>query len=91
MVVNLGAYATEIVRAGIQATPKGQLEAAQSLALSERQIFLRRFTPSASTHLASIGQSNCDRHARISRVWANLHRGVELCGQCDSESKFSRI
>ena len=33
MVVNLGAYATEIIRAGIEATPKGQIEAAISLAL----------------------------------------------------------
>jgi hypothetical protein len=29
MVVNLGAYATEIMRAGIRATPRGQIEAAQ--------------------------------------------------------------
>ena len=32
MVVNLGAYATEIIRAGIEATPRGQIEAAMSLA-----------------------------------------------------------
>ena len=31
---NLGAYATEIVRAGIEATPRGQVEAALSLGLS---------------------------------------------------------
>ena len=37
MVVNLGAYAAEIVRAGIEATPRGQIEAARSLALSERR------------------------------------------------------
>ena len=30
MVVNLGAYATEIIRAGLEATPHGQIEAAQS-------------------------------------------------------------
>ncbi|MEB0140653.1 MULTISPECIES: amino acid ABC transporter permease [unclassified Undibacterium] len=40
MVVNLGAYSTEIIRAGLEATPKGQIEAAQSLALSRRQIFI---------------------------------------------------
>src|SRR5215212_9723766 len=40
MVVNLGAYATEIIRAGIEATPKGQLEAAASLALSRMQTFV---------------------------------------------------
>jgi len=34
MVVNLGAYATEIVRAGIEAVPKGQIEAGRSLGLS---------------------------------------------------------
>jgi polar amino acid transport system permease protein len=34
MVINLGAYATEIVRAGLEATPKGQWEAAASLGLS---------------------------------------------------------
>jgi polar amino acid transport system permease protein len=39
MVVNLGAYATEIVRAGIQAVPKGQIEAGRSLGLKPWQIF----------------------------------------------------
>ncbi len=39
MVVNLGAYSTEIIRAGIQSTPVGVLEAAASLALSRTQIF----------------------------------------------------
>ncbi len=29
MVMNLGAYATEIIRAGIEATPRGQIEAAR--------------------------------------------------------------
>jgi len=40
MVVNLGAYSTEIVRAGIEATPRGVMEAAASLALSRYQTFL---------------------------------------------------
>jgi polar amino acid transport system permease protein len=39
MVVNLGAYAAEIVRAGIEATPKGQIDAAMSIALKPLQIF----------------------------------------------------
>ena len=47
MVVNLGAYATEIIRAGIDATPKGQIEAASSLALSQLQIFTRVVLPPA--------------------------------------------
>jgi len=45
MVVNLGAYAAEIVRAGIATTPRGQIEAAQSLALSEMQVFTRVVLP----------------------------------------------
>ncbi|MBR0566268.1 amino acid ABC transporter permease [Azoarcus sp. L1K30] len=39
MVINLGAYSTEIIRAGIQATPRGQLEAAESLAMTRTQTF----------------------------------------------------
>lgn len=39
MVINLGAYSTEIIRAGMQAVPKGDLEAAQALAMSRLQIF----------------------------------------------------
>ena len=41
MVFNLGGYAAEIVRAGIEGTPRGQLEAARSLALNEFQVFTR--------------------------------------------------
>ena len=39
MVINLGAYSTEIIRAGIQAIPKGQLEAAAALAMSRFEAF----------------------------------------------------
>jgi polar amino acid transport system permease protein len=45
MVVNLGAYAAEIVRAGIAGTPRGQFEAARSLALNEFQVFTRVVLP----------------------------------------------
>ncbi len=47
MVVNLGAYSTEIIRAGIEATPRGQIEAAQSLAMSRAQIFRHVVLPPA--------------------------------------------
>ncbi|WP_298923520.1 amino acid ABC transporter permease [uncultured Ramlibacter sp.] len=47
MVINLSAYAAEIIRAGIEATPRGQIEAAQSLALNRVQIFLRVVLPPA--------------------------------------------
>jgi polar amino acid transport system permease protein len=47
MVVNLSAYATEIIRAGIDATPRGQIEAAHSLALDRMQTFTRVVLPPA--------------------------------------------
>jgi polar amino acid transport system permease protein len=47
MVMNLGAYATEIIRAGIEATPRGQIEAAVSLALNKLQVFMRVVLPPA--------------------------------------------
>ena len=37
--INLGAYTIEIVRAGLEAIPKSQIEAGQSLGLSGLQIF----------------------------------------------------
>ena len=39
MVVNLGAYATEIIRAGIESIPKGQLEAGFAPSLKRYEIF----------------------------------------------------
>jgi polar amino acid transport system permease protein len=47
MVINLGAYAAEIVRAGIEGTARGQIEAARSLALNEFQVFVRVVLPPA--------------------------------------------
>jgi polar amino acid transport system permease protein len=37
--INLGAYTVEIIRAGLEAIPKSQIEAGQSLGLSNVQIF----------------------------------------------------
>jgi polar amino acid transport system permease protein len=47
LVLNLGAYACEICRAGIEATPNGQVEAAESLALSRWHIFFYVLIPPA--------------------------------------------
>ncbi len=47
MVINLGAYAGEIVRAGIESTPRGQVEAGLSLALTRGQVFTRVVLPPA--------------------------------------------
>ena len=39
MVINLGAYSTEIVRAGVQSVPVGQIEAGISMGLSRLQVY----------------------------------------------------
>lgn len=44
---NYGAYLTEVFRAGIQAVPHGQVEAARSLGLPERQVLRRVVLPQA--------------------------------------------
>jgi polar amino acid transport system permease protein len=45
--LNYGAYMTEIFRAGIQAVPRGQREAAQALGMRERLIMRRIVMPQA--------------------------------------------
>ena len=59
MTINLGAYATEIIRAGLEATPRGQIEAAESLALNRLQIFMRVVLPPALKKIwpSMVGQS----------------------------------
>ena len=47
LIVNAGAYVEEIIRAGIQAVDRGQMEAARSLGLSSSQAMLRVVLPQA--------------------------------------------
>ena len=71
MVINLGAYSTEIIRAGLAATPKGQVEAGETLALSGPQIFrhvilapaLRRIWPALSSQcvIVMLGSAVCSQ------------------------------
>jgi polar amino acid transport system permease protein len=73
MVVNLGAYSTEIIRAGIQAIPKGQIEAGRSLAMSGPQIFryiilkpaLQKVWPALSSQIiiVMLGSAVCSQIA----------------------------
>ena len=58
MVVNLGAYSAEILRAGIDTTPKGQWEAGRTLGLTRFQIFTRIVLPPAFQRIYSslVGQ-----------------------------------
>lgn len=47
MTLNLGAYSTEIIRAGVAAVPRGHLEAAASLAMTRAQIYRHVVLPQA--------------------------------------------
>ncbi|AXC50757.1 amino acid ABC transporter permease [Paracoccus suum] len=59
VMINLGAYSSEIVRAGLEATPRGQFEAGASLAMSRLQTFwyvvlnpaLKRIWPALTSQL----------------------------------------
>jgi polar amino acid transport system permease protein len=75
MVINLGAYATEIVRAGLEATPKGQWEAAASLALSRWQTLLLVVLPPALKNVWP---------ALTSQIIIVM-LGSAVCGQISSE------
>lgn len=75
MVVNLGAYATEIIRAGIEATPKGQIEAAMSLALNRMQTFTRVVLPPALKKVWP---------AMVSQIIIVM-LGSAVCGQISTE------
>lgn len=71
MVINLGAYSTEIIRAGIEAVPKGHIEAALALAMSRFQIFyhvvlrqaLLKIWPALSSQIVIVmlGSSVCSQ------------------------------
>jgi polar amino acid transport system permease protein len=76
MVMNLGAYSTEIIRAGIEATPKGQIEAAVSLALSKAQVFLRVVLPPALKKVWP---------AMVSQI-VIVMLGSAVCGQISSRN-----
>ncbi|EHK68430.1 amino acid ABC transporter permease [Achromobacter arsenitoxydans] len=73
MALNLGAYSAEIIRAGIDATPKGQYEAGASLAMSRLQVFrhvvlkpaLMRIWPALSSQIVIVmlGSAVCSQIA----------------------------
>jgi len=75
MVINLSAYATEIIRAGIDATPRGQIEAGLSLALSRWQIFYHVVLPPALQKVWP---------AMVSQIIIVM-LGSAVCGQISTE------
>ena len=83
MVINLGAYAAEIVRAGVESTPKGQVEAGLSLAMSEAQVFTRVVLPPALSRVWP---------AMTSQI-VIVMLGSAVCGQISAQelSYFSNL
>jgi polar amino acid transport system permease protein len=75
MVINLGAYSAEIVRAGIQSTPSGQIEAAMSLALTRMQTFVWVILPPALQRVWP---------ALVSQIIIVM-LGSAVCGQISTE------
>lgn len=59
MSINLAAYSSEIIRAGIKATAKGQHEAGSVLGLNRRQIFLHIILPPALQRVYPALVSQC--------------------------------
>ncbi|CAG9173209.1 amino acid ABC transporter permease [Cupriavidus pampae] len=80
MVINLGAYGTEIVRAGVAATPRGQYEAGASLAMSRVQVFrhvvlrpaLQKIWPALSSQIVIVmlGSAVCSQIAAQDLTYA---------------------
>ncbi len=75
MVMNLGAYAAEIVRAGIEATPRGQIMAAQSLGMRPLRVFVSIVLPPA---LQTVWP------AMVSQIIIVM-LGSAVCGQISTE------
>lgn len=73
--VNLGAYAAEIIRAGLGGVPRGQIEAATSLALNRMQTFLHVVLPPA---LKNIWPSLINQIVLVML-------GTSVCSQISSE------
>lgn len=59
MIINLGAYSTEIIRAGIESTSKGQWEAGKTLGLRWSQIFFHIVLPQALKKVSPALISQC--------------------------------
>src|SRR5450830_1099627 len=73
MVINLGAYSTEIIRAGVSAIARGQIEAGLSLSMTRLQVFryiilrpaLQKVWPALSSQIVIVmlGSSICSQIA----------------------------
>ena len=75
MVVNLGAYSTEIIRAGIDAIPKGHIEAGVSLAMTRLEVL---------RHVV-LRQAFAKIYPALSSQIVIVMLGSAVCGQISTE------
>jgi polar amino acid transport system permease protein len=88
MVVNVGAYATEIVRAGIESVPRQQIEAGRALGLNSWQIFRFVVLMPAMRAVFPVAHAGQQRHLCIERALLEpgQHRMIHIqpiVGACD--------
>ena len=80
MVINLGAYSTEIIRAGIQAVPKGHIEAGLSLAMTKWEVLRHIVLKQAfQKDLSGAVVADHHRHAGLGGGVADLGGRPDLC------------
>ena len=92
MTINLGAYSTEIIRAGIQAVPKGHIEAGESLAMSRMQILRYVVLKQAfQKDLSGPLLADRDRDAGLGRGVADFGGRSDLCGELHPVAQLPRL
>jgi polar amino acid transport system permease protein len=83
LVVNMGAYTTEIMRAGIQSIHHTQLEAADCLGLTRVQTILHVvLLPAIERVYPALSSQFRTSHAGIVDHLANLGRGAAVATMC---------
>ena len=90
--LNYGAYMTEIFRAGIQAVPRGQTEAAQALGMPEQKLFRRIVLPQAiriiipptgNEFIAMMKDTALVSFLGVTAASAEIFRRSQLAGKAD--------
>src|SRR5882757_8885146 len=81
LVVNMGAYTTEIMRAGIQSISRTQMEAADCLGLNRLQTIIHVVLLPAMERVYPALKPVCAAHAGLQHHLADLGRGADGDGQ----------
>ena len=92
MVINLGAYSTEIIRAGIEAVPKGHIEAGLSLAMTQMGgAAPHRPEPGIPKNLSGAVVADHHRHAGFGGGVADLGGGPHLCRELRGVAQLPQL